>query len=150
VSPGDFASREVCKNCSTVNTLAGKVGSTFLYAKVLQYLPQVYSRVFRTPVDSRNGNQKYKVLRSLYVLCSYLDRPMALQNIGRSKRYHKEITKMTSIISNRLNSVPFKKAKNIPEALPTGISKHDEKILTKVKRRAYHLDMSLFNCCGVR
>jgi hypothetical protein len=36
------------------------------------------------------------------------------------------------------------------KALPAGISEHDAKILTKVKRRAYHLDIGLFNCCGIR
>jgi hypothetical protein len=34
--------------------------------------------------------------------------------------------------------------------LPTGISKHDNKVLAKVKRRAHCLDMGLFNCCGIR
>lgn len=34
--------------------------------------------------------------------------------------------------------------------MPVGISEHDGKVLTKVKRRAYRLDMSLFNICGIR
>ncbi|RKF62704.1 putative membrane protein [Erysiphe neolycopersici] len=42
------------------------------------------------------------------------------------------------------------KVKKRPKALPPGISKHDGKVLTKVKRRAYRLDMCLFNCCGIR
>ncbi len=40
--------------------------------------------------------------------------------------------------------------KKVRKALPPGISDHDAKILTKVKRRAYRLDMSLFSCCGIR
>lgn len=36
------------------------------------------------------------------------------------------------------------------KALPLGISKHDGQILTKVKRRAYRLDMGLFSCCGIK
>lgn len=42
------------------------------------------------------------------------------------------------------------KMKRVRKALPPGISEHDAKVLTKVKRRAYRLDMSLFSCCGVR
>ena len=42
------------------------------------------------------------------------------------------------------------KMKRVRKALPPGISDHDAKVLTKVKRRAYRLDMSLFSCCGVR
>jgi hypothetical protein len=34
--------------------------------------------------------------------------------------------------------------------LPDGLSDHDRNILKRVRRRAYHLDMSLFNCCGIR
>ncbi|KAH6666165.1 hypothetical protein B0J14DRAFT_436714, partial [Halenospora varia] len=30
------------------------------------------------------------------------------------------------------------------------LSDHDTKVLNKVQRRAYQLDMSLFNCCGIR
>ncbi|KAG9243504.1 hypothetical protein BJ878DRAFT_423489 [Calycina marina] len=36
------------------------------------------------------------------------------------------------------------------KALPAGLSQHDERILTKVKRRAYRLDMSLFSFFGAR
>jgi len=36
------------------------------------------------------------------------------------------------------------------KAAPDGISDHDARILTKVKRRAYRLDLCLFNCCGIR
>ncbi|KAL1954164.1 hypothetical protein VTO42DRAFT_1572 [Malbranchea cinnamomea] len=36
------------------------------------------------------------------------------------------------------------------KAAPEGISQHDAKVLTKVKRRAYRLDLCLCNCCGIR
>lgn len=36
------------------------------------------------------------------------------------------------------------------QALPAGISDHDGKVLTKVKRRAHWLDMGLLNCCGIK
>ncbi|PKS10396.1 hypothetical protein jhhlp_002147 [Lomentospora prolificans] len=52
--------------------------------------------------------------------------------------------------ATRLDGTPNGKFKKRRKALPPGISKHDAKVLTKVKRRAYRLDMSLFNCCGVR
>ncbi|OBT54552.1 hypothetical protein VE04_05718 [Pseudogymnoascus sp. 24MN13] len=56
-----------------------------------------------------------------------------------------------SVPATRLNGRPSKtKMKKVRKALPPGISEHDGKILTKVKRRAYRLDMSLFNCCGIR
>jgi len=55
-----------------------------------------------------------------------------------------------SVPATRLNGKPNGKMKKRRKALPMGISEHDGKILTKVKRRAYRLDMSLFNCCGIR
>lgn len=33
--------------------------------------------------------------------------------------------------------------------MPPGLSENDSKVLTKVKRRAYRLDYSLFNLCGI-
>jgi hypothetical protein len=55
-----------------------------------------------------------------------------------------------TVPATRLDGRPSKKGKKRSKALPTGISEHDAKVLTKVKRRAYRLDMSLFNCCGIR
>jgi hypothetical protein len=56
-----------------------------------------------------------------------------------------------TVPATRLNGKPStKKTKKIPKALPPGISDHDGKVLTKVKRRAYRLDMSLFSFLGVR
>ena len=52
--------------------------------------------------------------------------------------------------ATRLDGRPSTKLKKVKKALPPGISDNDAKVLTKVKRRAYRLDNSLFNCCGVR
>lgn len=45
---------------------------------------------------------------------------------------------------------PSGKVKKRRKALPPGISEHDGQVLTKVKRRAYRLDLALFSFCGVR
>jgi len=55
-----------------------------------------------------------------------------------------------TVPATRLDGRPSRKPKKRRKALPAGISEHDGKVLTKVKRRAYRLDMSLFNCCGIR
>ncbi|KAI9641679.1 hypothetical protein NHQ30_009535 [Ciborinia camelliae] len=56
-----------------------------------------------------------------------------------------------TVPASRLDGVPSKKkTQKRRKAIPAGISEKDAKILTKVKRRAYRLDMSLFNCCGIR
>ncbi|KAK5988798.1 hypothetical protein PT974_10289 [Cladobotryum mycophilum] len=52
--------------------------------------------------------------------------------------------------ATRLDGRPTGKVKKRKKALPPGISEHDGKVLTKVKRRAYRLDMSLFNFLGIR
>lgn len=43
-----------------------------------------------------------------------------------------------------------KKKKDQRKALPPGLIEEEKRVLTKVKRRAHHLDLCLFNCCGVR
>lgn len=55
-----------------------------------------------------------------------------------------------TVPATRLSGRPSGKTKKQRKALPAGISEHDGKVLTKVKRRAYRLDMSLFSCCGIR
>jgi len=65
-------------------------------------------------------------------------------NFGREDPYFETVP------ATRLDGRPSSKGKKRRKALPPGISDHDAKILTKVKRRAYRLDMSLFNCCGIR
>jgi len=65
-------------------------------------------------------------------------------NFGQEDPYFERVP------ATRLNGRPSKKGKKRRKALPPGISEHDGKVLTKVKRRAYFLDMSLCNCCGIR
>lgn len=65
-------------------------------------------------------------------------------NFGTEDPYFEQVP------ATRLDGRPSTKMKKRRKALPVGISEHDGKILTKVKRRAYRLDMSLFNCCGIR
>lgn len=55
-----------------------------------------------------------------------------------------------TVPATRLDGRPSNKTTKRRKALPPGISEHDAKVLTKVKRRAYRLDMSLFNCMGIR
>ncbi len=43
-----------------------------------------------------------------------------------------------------------KKHKKKKKAMPPGISDRDKRILKRVKRRAWYLDMSLCWCCGTR
>jgi hypothetical protein len=43
-----------------------------------------------------------------------------------------------------------KKTQKRRKAIPPGVSEHDGKVLTKVKRRAYRLDYALCNLCGIR
>ncbi|KAK6851744.1 hypothetical protein PG990_015124 [Apiospora arundinis] len=42
------------------------------------------------------------------------------------------------------------KVKKVRKALPPGLTEHDAMVLTKVKRRAYRLDSSLFKLCGIQ
>jgi len=65
-------------------------------------------------------------------------------NFGTEDPYFEQVP------ATRLDGRPSSKTKKVRKALPAGISEHDGKVLTKVKRRAYRLDMSLFNCCGIR
>jgi len=56
-----------------------------------------------------------------------------------------------SVPATRLDGRPSKsKTTKRRKALPAGLSEHDGRVLTKVKRRAYRLDMSLFTFLGVR
>jgi len=45
---------------------------------------------------------------------------------------------------------PTGKVKKQKKALPTGLSQNDASVLKKVRRRAYRLDMSLFNLGGIK
>ncbi|KAL7626308.1 hypothetical protein AAE478_003080 [Parahypoxylon ruwenzoriense] len=52
--------------------------------------------------------------------------------------------------ATRLDGTPTGKFKKVRKALPPGLSEHDAKILTKVKRRAYRLDMSFGSFLGLK
>jgi hypothetical protein len=52
--------------------------------------------------------------------------------------------------ATRLGRLVGKKTKKRLKAIPPGLSDHDSKVLTKVKRRAYRLDYCLFSFLGVR
>jgi len=69
---------------------------------------------------------------------------------GLQNNFGTEDPYFETVPATRLDGRPTKKAKRRRKALPPGISEHDGKVLTKVKRRAYRLDMSLFNFCGIR
>ncbi|KAK2069307.1 hypothetical protein P8C59_003898 [Phyllachora maydis] len=48
------------------------------------------------------------------------------------------------------NGRPTGKTTKRKRGLPSGLSQNDTLVLKRVRSRAYHLDMSLFNCCGIR
>ncbi|KAI1313575.1 hypothetical protein F5Y03DRAFT_337045 [Xylaria venustula] len=52
--------------------------------------------------------------------------------------------------ATRLNGTPNGKFKKVRKALPPGISAHDADVLTKVKRRAYRLDMAFGSFLGIK
>ncbi|KAK1769250.1 hypothetical protein QBC33DRAFT_557298 [Phialemonium atrogriseum] len=68
----------------------------------------------------------------------------AERNINSQNPYEEEVP-----VYGR-DGQPTGKVKKRKRAIPTGFSAHDTTILKKVRRRAYRLDMSLFNCCGIR
>lgn len=72
-------------------------------------------------------------------------RESAQNHFGTEDPYFETVpaTKM----SGKHNTGKVKKRK---KALPPGLTPEEEKVLVKVKRRAYRLDMALFNCCGLR
>jgi len=86
-------------------------------------------------------------------MASLLARYISKRFLGESLKnnFGTEDPYFESVPATRLDGTPSTtKMKRKRKALPPGISEHDGKILTKVKRRAYRLDMSLFTCCGIR
>ncbi|KAK2804228.1 hypothetical protein FQN51_002317 [Onygenales sp. PD_10] len=63
-------------------------------------------------------------------------------------RFGQEDPYFETVPATNLLGRPTTKKKR--KAAPEGISAHDAKVLTKVKRRAYRLDLCLFNFCGIR
>jgi hypothetical protein len=50
-------------------------------------------------------------------------------------------------VRDRHGNIKKKKQKR---GIPPYLSAQDAKVLKRVRARAYKLDMSLFNCCGIR
>jgi len=82
------------------------------------------------------------------VVAKYISKKVLGESMANN--FGKEDPYFETVPATRLDGRPTNKTKKRRKALPMGISEHDAKVLTKVKRRAYHLDMSLFNCCGIR
>ncbi|PSS12992.1 hypothetical protein M430DRAFT_89735, partial [Amorphotheca resinae ATCC 22711] len=85
-------------------------------------------------------------------MTSFIAKYIGKKFLGESlqNNFGQEDPYFETVPATRLDGRPSKKGKKRRKALPAGISEHDGKVLTKVKRRAYHLDMSLCNCCGIR
>ncbi|KAI9766357.1 MAG: hypothetical protein M1840_006621 [Geoglossum simile] len=77
---------------------------------------------------------------------------VAKRILGETTKNHfgKEDPYFETVPATRLKGGRKKKGKKLPKAIPPGISDHDAKVLTKVKRRAYRLDMCLFNFLGIQ
>jgi hypothetical protein len=56
---------------------------------------------------------------------------------------------LESVPATQIDGKPSKKMKKMPIALPPGMSDHDGKVLSKVKRRAYQLDAG-WSFLGIR
>ncbi|KAG0157561.1 hypothetical protein PDIDSM_4746 [Penicillium digitatum] len=68
----------------------------------------------------------------------------AKNHFGTEDPYFEEVP------ASRLGRTFGKKTQKRRKAIPPGLSEHDAKVLTKVKRRAYQLDYALFSLCGMR
>ncbi|KAG9230069.1 hypothetical protein BJ875DRAFT_473218 [Amylocarpus encephaloides] len=86
-------------------------------------------------------------------MTSFITKTIAKKILGErlENNYGKEDPYFETVPATRLDGTPStKKVKKRRKALPPGITEHDGRVLTKVKRRAYRLDLSLFNCLGIR
>ena len=63
-------------------------------------------------------------------------------------KFGREDPYFETVPATRLGVIKTTKKKR--KALPPGLTDEEAKVLTKVKRRAYQLDLALFNCCGTR
>lgn len=83
---------------------------------------------------------------------SFVAKIIAKRILGErlENKFGKEDPYFEQVPATRLDGKPSKKTKKRRKALPPGISEHDGQVLTKVKRRAYRLDMALFSFLGVR
>ncbi|KAI0023251.1 hypothetical protein F4780DRAFT_777031 [Xylariomycetidae sp. FL0641] len=65
-------------------------------------------------------------------------------------KYGLEDVYFEQVPATRLDGRPNGKFKKVRKALPPGLSEHDAQILTKVKRRAYRLDMAFGSFMGLK
>lgn len=84
-------------------------------------------------------------------MTSFIAKFVAKKFLGErlENNYGKEDPYFESVPATRLNGKPSGKMKKMPKALPPGISDHDGKVLTKVKRRAHRLDAG-WSFLGIR
>ncbi|KAL4988518.1 hypothetical protein BDW68DRAFT_90910 [Aspergillus falconensis] len=68
----------------------------------------------------------------------------ARNHFGQEDPYFEEVP------ASRLGRAFGKKTQKRRKAIPPGLSENDSKVLTRVKRRAYRLDLALFSLCGVK
>lgn len=71
-------------------------------------------------------------------------RENASNNQGRTDPYFETVP------TSRLSLSGQPKTKKQRKALPPGLTREEEQVLVKVKRRAYRLDMAFGNCCGMK
>lgn len=85
-------------------------------------------------------------------MTSFIGKYVAKKVLGEtlSNKFGTEDPYFETIPATRLEGKQAGKVKKRKKALPPGISEHDGRVLTKVKRRAYRLDMALFSFLGVR
>jgi len=81
------------------------------------------------------------------MLASYVTKRIFKE--GVANKFGQEDPYFERMPATRLGK-PSKKGKKRRKAAPPGLSDNDVRVLTQVKRRAYRLDMSLFNCCGLQ
>ncbi|KAF4584287.1 PH domain-containing protein [Ophiocordyceps camponoti-floridani] len=84
-------------------------------------------------------------------MASYAAKVVSKKILGESlqNKFGTEDPYFETVPATRLGR-PTGKYKKRKKALPPGISDHDGKILTKVKRRAYRLDLALCSFLGIR
>lgn len=87
-------------------------------------------------------------------MASFVAKIISKKILGETiqNKFGKEDPYFESVPATRLDGKPSTsgRVKKRKKALPPGISEHDGEVLTKVKRRAYRLDMSLFTFMGIR
>ncbi|EED22104.1 conserved hypothetical protein [Talaromyces stipitatus ATCC 10500] len=81
-------------------------------------------------------------------LAAFASNRILKENVKNS--FGKEDPYFEQVPASRLGRAFGKKTRKQRKAIPPGLSANDAKILNRVKRRAYRLDYSLFNLCGIR